>query len=304
MGMSDVLATKSKSVNLTIIAYIAAIIILSVLLFFISGRLDLTESLGTALKAHESLELDELLIVSIFLVIVFILFIVKLYHMLKQVIRENRILENRLVQTEARLTFLNTITRQDILNELTSLSLDLEHPTQNADIEKIRAAIARIHRQVKFIKEYQDIGVSAPEWQNVADTIMRARVGASLGKVTIDVEIKNIEIYADRLLEKAFFYMIDNALKHGGGQLSRIRFTNHMAESTLVIVCEDDGVGIAPAKKGALFPEDYGHHAGYGLFFIKQILAETGLMVREAGLPGKGARFEIRVPAGEYRKVS
>jgi K+-sensing histidine kinase KdpD len=303
MNMSDVLAKKRKSWNITIITYLAVIVVLSCILFFISGRLDLAESLGTALRNYEPYQLDELLVVSIFLVLAFILLIVKLCHLLKQESREHESLENRFIRTEARLTFLNTITRQDILNQLTELSLDMEHPTQSADIQKIKEAIARIHRQVKFIKEYQDIGVSSPEWQNVADTVMRARVGASLGKVTIDVEIQNIEIYADRLLEKAFFYMIDNALKHGGERLTRIRFTSHMAESSLVIVCEDDGIGISPTKKGSLFPEEYGRHVGYGLFFVKQILAETGIMVREAGLPGKGARFEIHVPAGEFRKV-
>jgi len=303
MDMSDVLAKKRKSWNITIIAYIAVIVVISAILFFISGRLDLAESLGATLRNYEAYQLDELLVVSIFLVLALILFVVKLYHLLTQESRERESLENRLNRTEARLTFLNTITRQDILNQLTELSLDMEHPVQSADIQKIKDAITRIHRQVKFIKEYQDIGVSPPEWQNVADAIMRARVGANLGKVTIDVEIQNIEIYADRLLEKAFFYMIDNALKHGGEHLSRIRFTSHMAESSLVIVCEDDGTGIAPTKKGSLFPEEYGRHVGYGLFFVKQILAETGIMVREAGLPGKGARFEFHVPVGEYRKI-
>ena len=303
MHMSDVLAKKRKSWNITIIAYIAVIVVLSGILFFISGRLDLAESLEAALRNYEAYQLDELLVVSIFLVLALILFVVRLCHLLKQETLEREFLENRLGRTESRLTFLNTITRQDILNQLTELSLDMEHPAQSADIQKIKDAITRIHRQVKFIKEYQDIGVSPPEWQNVADTIMRARVGANLGKVTIDVEIQNIEIYADRLLEKAFFYMIDNALKHGGEHLTRVRFTSHMAESSLVIVCEDDGAGISPTKKGSLFPEEYGRHVGYGLFFVKQILAETGIMVREAGLPGKGARFEIHVPAGEYRKL-
>nr|WP_319375007.1 ATP-binding protein [uncultured Methanoregula sp.] len=301
--MSDVLAKKPQSWNITIFGYIAAIIVLSAILFFISARLNLAESLWAGLQAYEQFQFDELLVVGILLVIMLILFIAKLCHLLKRETREREALELRLARANTRLTFLNTITRQDILNQLTELTLDMEHTVRSADMDKIKEAVTKIHRQVKFIKEYQDIGVSAPEWQNVADTIMRARVGASLGKVTIDVEIQNIEIYADRLLEKAFFYMIDNALRHGGEHLTRIRFTSHMAESSLVIVCEDDGAGIPPTKKGSLFPEEYGRHAGYGLFFVKQILAETGLMVREAGLPGKGARFEIHVPAGEFRKI-
>jgi signal transduction histidine kinase len=303
MDMNDVSAKKPRSWTITIIGYLVAIIVLSALLFFVAGRLDLAESLGTVLQQYEHIEMDELLIVGIFLVIMLVLLIAKLCSLLKWENRERESLELRLARTNARLTFLNTITRHDILNQLTELTLEVEHAAHSTDIQKIKEAVTKIHRQVKFIKEYQDIGVNPPEWQNLADTIMRARVGANLGKVTIDVEIQNLEVYADRLLEKAFFYMIDNALRHGGEHLTRIRFTSHMAESTLVIVCEDDGAGIPPAKKGTLFPEEYGRHAGYGLFFVKEILAETGLMVREAGLPGKGARFEIRVPAGEFRKI-
>jgi len=33
-----------------------------------------------------------------------------------------------------------------------------------------------------------------------------------------------------------------------------------------------------------------------------QILAITNIMIRENGIPGKGARFEIKVPQGNYRK--
>jgi len=37
------------------------------------------------------------------------------------------------------------------------------------------------------------------------------------------------------------------------------------------------------------------------LFVIHEILAITGITIRETGEPGKGARFEILVPAGAYR---
>ncbi|MEI7649966.1 MAG: hypothetical protein WCJ47_09710 [Methanomicrobiales archaeon] len=38
-----------------------------------------------------------------------------------------------------------------------------------------------------------------------------------------------------------------------------------------------------------------------GLFLSREILAITGITLRENGEPGKGARFEITVPKGAWR---
>jgi signal transduction histidine kinase len=284
-----------------IVKYVLVIIVLSALLYLISSALGLAEILNQFLQEYASLHLSELIIVSIFLVFAFAALAGGLWRELKRKTREQEVTERSLERATRRLAFLNNITGQDILNQLTELSGDLERNGKNTDISQVKTAITRIHRQIKFIKEYQDIGTSQPEWQNVPDTITRARVGVNLGKVTVDVEMKNVEIFADHLLEKAFFYMIDNALKHGGEKLSVIRFSYRTLENKLIIVCEDDGVGIPADKKGSLFPETYGKHIGYGLFFIKEILAATDISIKETGIPGKGARFEIHVPYGLHR---
>jgi len=40
---------------------------------------------------------------------------------------------------------------------------------------------------------------------------------------------------------------------------------------------------------------------GFGLFLSREILAITGISIRETGTPGKGAVFELVVPPGSYR---
>lgn len=45
-----------------------------------------------------------------------------------------------------------------------------------------------------------------------------------------------------------------------------------------------------------------GKNTGLGLFLSREILSITGITLTEAGDPGKGARFEITVPDGIYRK--
>jgi signal transduction histidine kinase len=300
--MGDDSVVKRKMPNFRISIYLLIIVILSVMLIVIFDVMNWAGTLFRYIQMINPVHLDTALIVLGFLFFALAFLIVWLWHELKQVILDYNNAEMSLHRSHTKLSFLNTIIREDIFNQLTELYADMGPVGHNPEIEKMRPAINRIHRQIKFTKEYQDIGTNAPEWQNVADTIMRAKVGVDLGKVTFELEIRDVEIYADRLLEKAFFYLIDNALKHGGEKLSKIRFYGKKSENAFVIVCQDDGVGIPKDKNSILFPKVSGRSVGYGLFLIKEILATTGISIRETGIPGAGARIEMVVPPGRYRQ--
>ncbi|MCX6693539.1 MAG: ATP-binding protein [Methanomicrobiales archaeon] len=69
----------------------------------------------------------------------------------------------------------------------------------------------------------------------------------------------------------------------------------------LTVWCEDDGTGISESDKEKVFDRGYGKNTGFGLFLVREIFAITGIAIRETGVPGEGARFEIRVPEGCYR---
>jgi signal transduction histidine kinase len=68
-----------------------------------------------------------------------------------------------------------------------------------------------------------------------------------------------------------------------------------------LIVCEDDGDGIPVQDKEKIFERGYGKNTGLGLALSQEILDITGIIIRETGEPGKGARFEMTVPKGAYR---
>ncbi len=53
--------------------------------------------------------------------------------------------------------------------------------------------------------------------------------------------------------------------------------------------------------KQKIFQKRLGAHSQLGLFLIREILAITGITITENGEPGKGARFEIKVPRGAFR---
>ena len=300
--MGDDPLKKHKMPYFRISVYLLIIVILTVLLIVIAEITNLAGALFRYLQTIDTVHLDTALIVLVFLTIALALLIVFLWRELKHVINNFNHVELSLYQSNAQLTVLNSILREDILNQLTQLFSDLESLGHRTEIEKMRTTTNRIRRQIKFTKEYQDIGANVPEWQNVSETIMRAKVGLNLGKVNFEVEIRDVEIYADRLLEKAFYYLIDNALKHGGEKLSKIRFYGKMSENTFVIICQDDGVGMPVDKKSFLIPKVSGSPVGYGLFLIKEILATTGISIRETGVSGLGARLEIQVPQGIYRQ--
>ena len=66
-------------------------------------------------------------------------------------------------------------------------------------------------------------------------------------------------------------------------------------------MCEDDGVGISDENKEKIFDRGFGKNTGLGLFLSREILSLTGITIHETGEPGKGVRFEIKLPNGAYR---
>ena len=60
---------------------------------------------------------------------------------------------------------------------------------------------------------------------------------------------------------------------------------------------------VANDEKEKIFERGFGKHTGMGLFLSQEILAITGLSLKETGIYGSGVRFEIEVPEGSYRLV-
>jgi PAS domain S-box-containing protein len=222
-------------------------------------------------------------------------------------VTERRRAANALRTANRQLLLLNSITRHDILNQLNVLagSLGLVRdgagdPLCAEHLDRAERAVETIRKQITFTRDYQSIGTHPPEWQRVRTVIDRAVAGVDRGSVTIETGDCDVDIYADRLFEKAVYALIDNAIRHGD-TVETIRFSCWPADDGLTIVCEDDGVGIPDDEKERIFDRAYGRNSGYGLFIAREILAITGLSIQETGTPGEGARFEIAVPQGFTR---
>jgi len=235
-----------------------------------------------------------------------------LLHSIVQDETDHRKMEEALLQTNKKLNLLYSITRHDILNQITALAGSLELASESINDPKelqellgiSRRATENIHKQIAFTKIYQDLGVQTPTWQLVTACVAKAKDTLSMGKITIDDETGTLEVYADPLFEKVFYNLIENSLRYGGEKMTRIRITAREYGETVRIVYEDDGDGISAENKAKLFIKGFGKHTGLGLFLSREILAITGIAISENGEPGKGARFEIVVPNGVFRTNS
>lgn len=210
-----------------------------------------------------------------------------------------------------KLGIMNSITRHDILNQLTPLMMyiDLgraENPSP--EIRKILDHLEKIgkniQRQIEFTRDYQNIGIHTPLWQNLETTVRKAASPVNLKgtELILDIPAPGYEVFADSLLEKVFYNLIENAIRHGEG-LTKIRFSAQVLEGNLVFTCEDDGVGVPEEFKERIFRREYYKNTGFGLYLSREILGIAGATIRETGTYRKGARFEIIFPVGKNRVV-
>lgn len=224
-------------------------------------------------------------------------------------ITKQKIAQDALVQSNRKLNLLSSITRHDVLNQITILLayLDLlkkknKDPDLEPFIDKQVEATQSIRTQIVFTKEYQDVGVKEPLWQNLGTTIADAREYGRVEYVSWEDNLDTIEVYADPLLEKVFSNLISNSLMHGE-TVTSIRFFTEERPSALLLVYEDNGVGIPEKDKKKIFHHGFGKNTGFGLFLSREILSITGLSITETGMEGKGARFEISIPKNLSRLV-
>jgi signal transduction histidine kinase len=210
-----------------------------------------------------------------------------------------------------KLGLLSSITRHDIKNQLLSLlgfielsKVKITDPELRHYLDREGQAAEAISRQIEFTKNYEKIGVNEPQWQNLATMLGKLQSGLAGGEIGVSVTVGPVEVFADPMLEKVFENLIDNSRRHGE-HARHITFSQVPGSGDgIVIVYEDDGVGVPGTDKDHIFEKGFGKHTGLGLFLSREILTITGLTIRENGTPGRGVRFEILVPAGKYRFFS
>ncbi|MCA1915241.1 PhnD/SsuA/transferrin family substrate-binding protein [Methanospirillum hungatei] len=225
-------------------------------------------------------------------------------------ITDRKQMDEALKESYQKIRLLTGLTRHDILNQLTSMQLchDLARDSENMEecmtfVDRASAIGKRIEATIGFTREYEAFGTAGSGWQQVCKVIESAKTELSPGEVIIENLVpSDLTVYADPIIRKVFTTLLDNAIRHGR-TVTRIRFSAREENGSMILICEDDGVGIAEEEKTRIFQRGYGAHTGIGLFLAREILSITGLDICETGTPGEGARFEIWVPSGKWRRT-
>jgi signal transduction histidine kinase len=218
--------------------------------------------------------------------------------------------EDAIELANKKLNLMNNITRHDILNTITGLlgCVDMANVTDSEEerrqlLQDIKNLTKSIQRQIAFTKEYQEVGVNLPAWQNVEDLLQRILINFKQSGKQFFIDLESVEIYADPLLEKVFHNLVDNAIRYGKN-LTTIKFYLVKSNNGLSLICEDDGPGIPDDIKSYIFEHGVGNNSGMGLFLSREILGITNIGFWEDGIYGKGARFKMFIPHGTYRFIA
>jgi PAS domain S-box-containing protein len=219
--------------------------------------------------------------------------------------------ELALREAHRKLKLLSGITRHDINNQvavmrayLNLIEEKIPDSSGNEYFRKASEAAESISAMIRFAREYEQIGIQSPVWQDCRNLLLSAIKDGWPGRLKI---VNNIpagtEVFADPLIARVFYNLVENAVRYGG-KITTIWFSLENQNGEHIILCEDDGVGIPESDKERIFMKNFGKNTGLGLFLSREILSITGITIRETGEQGKGARFEIIVPEKMFRVLS
>lgn len=212
-------------------------------------------------------------------------------------------------QANKKLRLLGSITRHDALNQVSiitgwiSLAEESGKDPELLDtLRKVREAAVNLASNLEFTGLYEKVGVKRPEWVQMDQALTYSMFGMGPREFDLRNGLGDLQVYCDPMMQNVLRNLVDNSIRHGGN-VKRISLTYREIPEGMLIIYEDDGEGVPTEAKETLFEPSRKPKGkkSFGLYLSKEILAITGIVIRETGEPGKGARFEMLVPRGGYR---
>lgn len=209
-----------------------------------------------------------------------------------------------LLNTNHKLHLLTSITRHDVLNQLTAMAGYLElydtlPEKRETFILRLKELISNSDKQIVFTRDYQKLGITAPYWQDSSDMVKSAAQELAIDPHMVSVEGSLPLIFGDPMLSKVITNIFSNSILHGK-TVTRIRVWFKVQKGVGSFFIADNGIGISEDKKERIFDRGFGCNHGYGLFLVRMILDITGITISEIGEEGQGACFRMDLPTKVY----
>jgi signal transduction histidine kinase len=192
----------------------------------------------------------------------------------------------------------------------TLLEGDFDPPTTRRFLETARREALRLGRLVDGMLEFSMLDLSTSQAREVCNVVEQIRATldsiapmAAARRVTIRAQLPPLahaRVDGDACIH-ALANLVENAVKHGRAP-GTVEVSCHRGKRFVAISVEDDGHGIAPGEREAIFAMgvhgDARPGGGIGLAVVKAIAQRAGGDVRAEASTLGGARYVLRFPAG------
>ncbi|HIH03942.1 MAG TPA: PAS domain-containing protein [Methanoregulaceae archaeon] len=220
-------------------------------------------------------------------------------------VTEERMARAALEAANRTMATLAGILDHDLTGDIEALEDCIERSRAAVDTPETIALLRRIGeradgvgRRITVSREFRVLGTRPPAWQPVQAALEGACARLDPGPVAVRAWAGRLEIYADPALPVALYQLLHNATRPGTGATAVVITYRHGPDGCRILV-EDDGLGVPPGERDALFSPAAGRY-GSGLFLAREILSITGIGIDEDGTC-TGARFVLSVPPGGCR---
>lgn len=224
-------------------------------------------------------------------------------------IDEERRMKEQLLKANTRLSILSMVVRHDTMNQVGVIhgysELIASGRLRSEDAarygERIKEAVKYLERQFHFAYEYQGLGRSEPQWQWMQLVLAKAKTSGASEGLEVVSELGTLSVLADAMLEKVFTILLNNSRRHGK-KATHVRISYRIEGGECIVIYDDDGIGIPDPMKEVVFKKDFDPNGGMGLYVASQIMLMTGGTIREVGVEGQGASFELMFPQGYWKE--
>jgi PAS domain S-box-containing protein len=194
------------------------------------------------------------------------------------------------------INLLDRLINDDIWSHLTAMKEDI---AKNADgtTETIKSRVKALNEIMTFVKEYHEVGVLEPQWQNLDEVIQKASDATGLND-SMEYNAKGIRILADPSFFNVFSQLMQYSDLHSNGKM-KCSVKCRMEGGDITIAYADNSEGI-PYESKDDFISGKNMAYGRGIYLAVSILKSCGFGFTESGVPGKGIVVEITVPAPKY----
>ena len=234
-------------------------------------------------------------------------------------VTQRRASEHELARKRDQLRALNRVLRHDIRNDMQivlGLGGLLEDHVDEEGAEYLRTILDTGEHVVELTKSSRDLARAvAGETELPVESVslpetLRAEIDRrreAFGHATIELrgDVPDVDVRANDLLSSVFRNLLNNAVQHSDREEPTVEVTADMTrgDHTAIVRIADDGPGIAPGRREAVFgKEEKGidsEGTGLGLYLVQSLVEQYGGEVWIEDNEPRGTVVVVELPIAE-----